>query len=1411
MSRKKIVYDRSEAKDVWPFDERDLVQDTRTGNNLFARLLSIHTESSSRYYGKKCMASTEEIVEYIDKNEDMQAIQWFPPPPRNLKYTGEAYFNQLDDKWDVINRASGERGDYEYTPPVDFEKLIGVGNGYTFVTSSGPVWKPIEFQLGVSDPDYVEPKPLPRTCEGRAELVQKLNSRVLRNCRYPDQHRDLWKSSFERFFAAMQLANDRFNLLCDPSCGIEVDDSEFKRAHKEVLRLDHFEDSPIVENSWDSFLLDDSESSKIVKRKVSKAFIEAHNRNVLAMHKLITGPEEDCKPMYPAVSCRIYRSRLIADEKLHKAFQLRILMDEKILTLRIKAKLAKLNVHEILEPYEEPENNWKKILSQNHKRTTLAQKLKKRDGIFNDPAEQVPDARETATVRKWAIGFGEVGIADNIYNLPVAGKPTPMTAGMKTDGSVDSANAAVSAHEALEWAFYRATGQEFSRNTLPKSEKVSMVIDFESMQITLTCVRDGVKMSDTIPLDPLFVKNEDHDRLLELKLIPIDEYEELEEQKKNKMALHWAIKANYIDTALGVLPKIVDINAPDDDGYTPLHLAVKGKHADFVKELLVVEGIRTDAIDRRDGNTPLHIAIEMQLIDIAIILIEAGCDLTIKNKVNKTPLECFQSAEKQHDFYINGPITEKTLKTNYMAFWFHVIQLENVKDLEVKVLEFVQRNLELGYAKDKDGRIAVEMATPANRAVINSEYLWFGRYRVTESRPEHTSATCFVFKAADEENTDDAGNPMPVALKLMRMKAHFLREISARSCDFNSDYVVDIVNRYPQTDEELEKLGDEEGADVGGQLSLTKKQAEKFFCIVMPLANRNMFVALKQERFAGRNLDEIRHVFSQLLECIEHMHGKGVLHGDIKTLNIVRTEDVRWKMIDMDATCVIGKDPVGFKSSSAYVPPEAVYINEDRTKAVVRSQFIKECEPLVAHPSFDIWSLGCILYQLCNREVKQLFQAGQDDNLSCDINDDETLFTLGDWTPAVKEKKLNRCMDPMVKNLLSQMLNKDPMKRPPISRILAHPFVSQKQVARLIGEEAEFDVFISYRVASDAKHAELLYNLLTSKGLKVWWDKLCLEPGVEWKEGFCAGLINSRTFVCILSPDAINHPEVDRQSFARLTPASACDNVLLEHRLALELRSMGLIEKVYPVMIGKCYGTNVENFFATGGMPKCPNISVDAVEKDLRVHLDSQALGSPLDDSVTVATVLQAITSCQGAVIEGELNVAFEAASDTIVGMLEDLKAEDRARTVKSVVNAGHPTHANVNADALDTLKKELEVAKSEIKELKARLEATTISTSTTVATDSHSAPASVTSPDTSSLACPSPRRKTSVENLQRSILDGKDLEIQTLSKELKDIKASLEKAVEQNQQLSMKVNLMNLKHKKQNQHNQRSDSKENE
>ena len=66
------------------------------------------------------------------------------------------------------------------------------------------------------------------------------------------------------------------------------------------------------------------------------------------------------------------------------------------------------------------------------------------------------------------------------------------------------------------------------------------------------------------------------------------------------------------------------------------------------------------------------------------------------------------------------------------------------------------------------------------------------------------------------------------------------------------------------------------------------------------------------------------------------------------------------------------------------------------------------------------------------------------------------------------------------------MLMKDPKLRPTLSRISQHPFLTKQAVSRLPGEVPKWDVFISYRVASDAKYAEQFYQELTAQGLSVW-------------------------------------------------------------------------------------------------------------------------------------------------------------------------------------------------------------------------------------------------------------------------------------------------------------------------------------
>jgi hypothetical protein len=78
----------------------------------------------------------------------------------------------------------------------------------------------------------------------------------------------------------------------------------------------------------------------------------------------------------------------------------------------------------------------------------------------------------------------------------------------------------------------------------------------------------------------------------------------------------------------------------------------------------------------------------------------------------------------------------------------------------------------------------------------------------------------------------------------------------------------------------------------------------------------------------------------------------------------------------------------------------------------------------------------------------------------------------------------------------------------------------------MIGDTAEFDVFLSYRVNSDLETAALLYETLTRKGLKVWWDKTCLLPGVPWEVGFTDGLLKSRIFLPIFSREYVANSTV---------------------------------------------------------------------------------------------------------------------------------------------------------------------------------------------------------------------------------------------------------------------------------------------
>lgn len=70
--------------------------------------------------------------------------------------------------------------------------------------------------------------------------------------------------------------------------------------------------------------------------------------------------------------------------------------------------------------------------------------------------------------------------------------------------------------------------------------------------------------------------------------------------------------------------------------------------------------------------------------------------------------------------------------------------------------------------------------------------------------------------------------------------------------------------------------------------------------------------------------DMMRSMFRQLFQAVDFLHKRRILHGDIKMLNIVRTTNLAYKLIDLDASVPLDDQSfVGAKFSSGdtiYLP-----------------------------------------------------------------------------------------------------------------------------------------------------------------------------------------------------------------------------------------------------------------------------------------------------------------------------------------------------------------------------------------------------------------------------------------------------------------------------------------------------------
>ena len=482
--------------------------------------------------------------------------------------------------------------------------------------------------------------------------------------------------------------------------------------------------------------------------------------------------------------------------------------------------------------------------------------------------------------------------------------------------------------------------------------------------------------------------------------------------------------------------------------------------------------------------------------------------------------------------------------------WVHLVQKDrNAKLVEMFLDRYAHLSNELANAEDAEGRTAVNIASQSCQRIIKESIYFCKRYEITTlDAPIHKSKTCVVHLAVDHGHDHER-----VALKLMKNRDQYVREVAVRKdAKLDERYVLSVIRHY---DHEVDELYSEEVKRRGFD--------EYNYCIVMPAADRDLNRIITNEHIAGKDFAQIKSIATEIAQALDHLHTNGIMHGDIKSKNIMRIGH-KIKLIDLDACASMDGGFAGAKFSSAFSPPEMVFFREPGNYAslsqkisqkvtddykAARSQKLSEASnirsaprkseatktpsekitdwknfsskyyedplnlslrtfeldafgnPLIDHLpyelvpanySYDTWSLGVVMFELC--AGIPLFLANSEDNVLF-----ENLLDLYAFTDKYKHKRMLEIHNIEARNLVSQMLMKDAMKRPRMSQVLAHPFLTGRKAPRMLGESAEFDVFISYRVQSDLEHAEMLYDKLTAAGLRVWWDKKSLAPGVPWQ------------------------------------------------------------------------------------------------------------------------------------------------------------------------------------------------------------------------------------------------------------------------------------------------------------------------
>ena len=106
----------------------------------------------------------------------------------------------------------------------------------------------------------------------------------------------------------------------------------------------------------------------------------------------------------------------------------------------------------------------------------------------------------------------------------------------------------------------------------------------------------------------------------------------------------------------------------------------------------------------------------------------------------------------------------------------------------------------------------------------------------------------------------------------MKHTEQFMCEVQVRSeANFDKAFVLGITRSHDGSVDEVFR----EDATIKGFSGY-------LHCIVMERGSCSLDVHLSNQGLAGNNWDEIKRIMKQITRALEHLHLRGVVHGDLK-------------------------------------------------------------------------------------------------------------------------------------------------------------------------------------------------------------------------------------------------------------------------------------------------------------------------------------------------------------------------------------------------------------------------------------------------------------------------------------------------------------------------------------------------